>query len=62
MKLGVQVVLNELKIEEKLSRVREYGFDYFQLCVWNQSFMRKYVADEILETCKKYDLKISSLW
>ena len=62
MKLGVQVVLNELKIEEKLSRVREYGFDYFQLCVWNQSFMRKDVADEILETCKKYDLKISSLW
>lgn len=62
MKLGVQVVLNELKIGEKLAKVREYGFDYFQLCVWNQSFLTKDVADSVLAACEKYDLKMSSLW
>lgn len=62
MKLGVQVALKELNIDERLSKVKEYGFDYFQLCIWNQSFLTKEVADEVLAACEKYDLKISSLW
>ena len=62
MKIGVQVFLNELKIDEKLSKVREQGFDYFQLCVWNQNFLTKEVADSVLAACEKYSLKISSLW
>jgi sugar phosphate isomerase/epimerase len=62
MKLGVQVVLNQLNVDEKLAKVRELGFDYFQLCVWNQSFLNADVAKQVLEACDKYSLKISSLW
>jgi sugar phosphate isomerase/epimerase len=62
MKVGVQVYLNQPNIDEKLSKVRNMGFDYFQLCIWNQSFFTKEIAEQIVAACEKYSLKISSLW
>lgn len=65
MKLGVMVHLRGLdkeSVDSKFKQVRDYGFDYCQLCCWDHSLFTEEIAVEILEAQKKYDIKISTLW
>lgn len=62
MKIGVLVTLDSLKANEKIKAVRELGFNYCQLCCWNQEFMTDEAAQKILDACEKYRVKISTFW
>ena len=62
MKLGVIVHLDNSNIEEKLKQVKDFGFEYCQLCCWNKKLMTEEIADKVNECCKKYAIKISTFW
>ncbi|MBQ8688965.1 MAG: sugar phosphate isomerase/epimerase [Clostridia bacterium] len=62
MNIGVLLVLNDDRVEEKIARVREFGFDYCQFTCWNHSLLTDELAERIVRACEKYSVKISTLW
>ena len=65
MKLGVMLhlrSLNEESVDAKFKQVRDYGFDYCQICAWDISLFTDEVAAEIIAAMKKYDVKVSTFW
>lgn len=65
MKLGVMLHLKRLEeesIDEKFRQVREYGFDYCQICGWDSTLFTDGIADEILAAQAKYNVKVSTFW
>lgn len=62
MKIGVLIILTETDMESKFMQIKKLGFDVCQLCCWNQSLMTEEMAEEILEYCRKYGIKISTFW
>lgn len=62
MKLGVLILLEKPDVDEQFKRVRDFGFDYCQLCCWDMSLYTDEVAENVLEACKKYNVEISTLW
>ena len=62
MRLGVLINLNDEKIEEKFSQLREMGFKSCQLCCWLQELMTEEMAEKIKDYCQKYDVSISTFW
>ena len=62
MKIGVLVLLKEQNMEEEIARVREMGFDSFQLNVWNTDLFTDEVAEIVNKACSKYNVSISTFW
>lgn len=62
MKLGVMVQLDSADIDKKIGQVRDYGFDFFQLCGWKKEFFTDEIAQAIKESCKKYEVQVSTFW
>ena len=62
MKLGVMVILDSMEIDEKFKQVNEFGFNYCQLCCWNDEFLTDEVAEAVLRACRKYAVEISTFW
>ena len=62
MKLGVMVNLDNMQIHEKISQVRDYGFDSCQLCCWKKELFTDEVARLVLDACEKYNVKITTFW
>ncbi len=65
MKLGVMLhlrQLNEESVDEKFKQVRDYGFEYCQICAWDHSLFTDEVAAQILAAQKKYGVKVSTFW
>ena len=62
MKIGVMVHLMDDNIDERFKQVREYGFDWCQLCAWNHDLYTEEIAQKIDEARKKYNVEISTFW
>ena len=63
MNVGVVVVLRKAdEIDSVLKNAYDLGFKYCQLICWNRKLFNQKVADEVLATLEKYDLKISTFW
>lgn len=62
MKVGVLVILDSENVEEKVKKVHELGFEVCQFTCWNHSIMTDEVADKMVAACKKYNVRISTLW
>ena len=62
MKIGVLVLLDSVEIDEKFKKVQELGFNYCQLCCWDQAFMTDEIAEEIKKASKKYDVEVTTFW
>lgn len=62
MKLGVLINLTSPDVDEQFKNVRDFGFDYCQLCCWNMSLYTDEVAKNVKNACEKYGVTISTLW
>ena len=62
MKLGVMVILDDMRIDEKFKQVADYGFHFCQLCGWRKELFTDEVVELVLAACKKYDVTISTFW
>ena len=63
MNVGVVVVLRKAdEIDSVFKNAYDLGFKYCQLICWNRKLFNQKVADEVLATLEKYDLKISTFW
>lgn len=62
MKIGVMVHLMDDNIDERFKQVREYGFDWCQLCAWKHDLYTEEIAQKIDAARKKYNVEISTFW
>lgn len=62
MKLGVMVKLDDMNIDARFKQVRDYGFDYCQLCAWKKELFTDEAAEMVKDACKKYGITISTFW
>ncbi len=62
MKIGVLLILDSENVEEKIKKASELGFESCQFTCWNHSIMTDEVAVRMAEACKKYGVRISTLW
>ena len=62
MKVGVLIVVNDAEIEEKFKRVHDLGLESCQITCWNHSILTDETAEKINAACKKYGIKISTVW
>ena len=62
MNVGVLIVVNDPKIDEKFKQVSELGFKSCQITCWNHSILTDELAAEIRTACEKYDVTISTVW
>jgi len=63
MKVGILISLHtEGTIDEKFKRVKDFGLSSCQLCCWDMSQYTPEIAEEVNNACKKYGVKISTVW
>ena len=63
MKIGVLINLHTSDaIDEKFKRVKDFGLTSCQLCCWDMSQYTPEIAEEVNAACKKYGVKISTVW
>lgn len=62
MELGVLLVLDGENVEQKVAKVREFGFNKCQFTCWKHSVMTDEMAERILAALDKYGVSISTFW
>ena len=62
MNVGVLIIVNDKDIEAKFKQVHDLGFKSCQITCWNHSVLDAELAEKINAACKKYDVKISTVW
>lgn len=62
MKLGTIVILDSADIDAKFKKLHDMGFCYCQLLAWNHELLTDEVAEAILASLEKYNIKISTFW
>jgi len=61
LKIGVLVIL-ENGAKKELKKVHEFGLQSCQLSCWDPSCYTDAIADEVIGSCRKYGIEISTLW
>lgn len=62
MDIGVIIIINKRDIEDKFKQAHELGFRSCQINCWNHSILDDEMSEKIKSLCKKYDMKISTVW
>ncbi|MDP4118064.1 MAG: sugar phosphate isomerase/epimerase family protein [Bacillota bacterium] len=60
--IGVIIPILDMEIDAKFAQAKNLGVTTCQVNCWNRKFMTADVAKIIVESAKKYDIKISAFW